>query len=114
MTSAQIAAGIAGVQAVSGKKPRCSARIKALSMMLSNANPNIHKAAIAAGACGRREVAVLGDMFELGENEKELHAQVGAQAARSMRVDRPHLRRALSEAMYSAAKGGGHCRGVAF
>ena len=29
-----------------------------------------------------RKVAILGDMFELGENEKELHATVGEHAAK--------------------------------
>ncbi len=47
-----------------------------------NANPVSMKAAIdlLATAPGRK-VAILGDMFELGENEKAMHGEVGEYAA---------------------------------
>lgn len=47
-----------------------------------NANPVSMKAAIdlLTVALGRK-VAILGDMFELGEKEKEMHGEVGAYAA---------------------------------
>lgn len=107
LTSAQIAAGIAGVQAVSGRSRVISAKDKVLIDDCYNANPVSTKAAIdlLALADGRK-VAVLGDMFELGENEKELHAQVGAYAAEHG-VDCLYCAGALSEAMYSAAKEAG-------
>ena len=58
------------------------------------------------GLADGRKVAVLGDMFELGEKEKELHAQVGAYAAEHG-VDCLYCAGALSEEMYRAAKEAG-------
>jgi UDP-N-acetylmuramoyl-tripeptide--D-alanyl-D-alanine ligase len=48
-----------------------------------NANPVSVKSALdlLTSTKGNRLVAILGDMFELGENEKELHYQVGEYAA---------------------------------
>ncbi len=51
-----------------------------------NANPDSMKSALATLGtmeCTGRRVACLGDMGELGEDEEELHAQVGRQAAAS-------------------------------
>lgn len=44
-----------------------------------NASPDSMRAALKtlAGIKGKRHIAILGDMFELGENEKEFHAQIG-------------------------------------
>ena len=53
-----------------------------LSRIINDANPVSTKAAIDLLCLARgRKVAVLGDMFELGEREEELHAQVGRYAA---------------------------------
>lgn len=47
-----------------------------------NANPISTKASIdVLSTADTRKVAILGDMFELGANEKELHYEVGAHAA---------------------------------
>jgi len=48
-----------------------------------NANPDSVKAALAllAGRAGKRKIAVLGDMLELGPQSPELHADIGRQVA---------------------------------
>ena len=47
-----------------------------------NANPISTKASLdVLATADSRKVAILGDMFELGENEKELHRGVGEHAA---------------------------------
>ena len=47
-----------------------------------NANPISTKASLdVLATADTRKVAILGDMFELGENEKELHYGVGQHAA---------------------------------
>lgn len=103
----QIAAGIASVQAVSGRSRVVQAGELVLIDDCYNANPVSTKAAIdlLALALGRK-VAVLGDMFELGEEEKALHAQVGAYAAEHG-VDCLICAGSLSENMYRAAKAAG-------
>ena len=53
-----------------------------------------------------RKVAVLGDMFELGEKEREMHGQVGAYAA-EQGIDCLYCAGSLSEEMYRTAKEAG-------
>ena len=49
-----------------------------------NANPVSTKASLdVLSLADGRKVAILGDMFELGENEKQLHFEVGAHAAKN-------------------------------
>ena len=69
-----------------------------------NANPVSMKAAIDLldMAIGRK-VAVLGDMFELGEHENEMHGEVGAYAAQKG-IDVIVCVGKLSSHMYEAAK----------
>ena len=50
-----------------------------------------------------RRVAILGDMGELGENEKALHAEVGAFAA-GLNIDAIYCAGPLSEAISDEAK----------
>lgn len=107
LTAEQIAVGIASVQAVSGRSRVAEAGGLVLIDDCYNANPVSMKAAIdlLSLALGRK-VAVLGDMFELGEKEKELHAEVGAYAA-AHGVDCLLCAGKLSESMYAAAKEAG-------
>lgn len=79
----QIQKGIASVQAVGGRSNVMALSNYTVIDDCYNANPVSMKAAIdlLTMAVGRK-VAVLGDMFELGENECELHAEVGAYAAK--------------------------------
>ena len=53
-----------------------------------------------------RKVAILGDMFELGEKEREMHGKVGAYAA-EQGIDCLYCAGSLSEEMYRAAKEAG-------
>lgn len=81
LSEQQIRDGISGVQAVGGRSHVVTLPSRTLIDDCYNANPVSMKAALdlLAMALGRK-VAILGDMFELGEKEKELHAEVGAYA----------------------------------
>ena len=78
LTTEQIAAGIAAVQAVSGRSRVVQAKDLVLIDDCYNANPVSMKASIdvLSNAPGRK-IAVLGDMGELGAEEKQLHYMVG-------------------------------------
>ena len=82
MTPEEIRDGIAAVESVSGRSHIVKLPDKVLIDDCYNANPVSMEAAIdlLLQADGRR-VAVMGDMFELGEQEKEMHARVGKYAA---------------------------------
>ncbi|MBE5869195.1 MAG: UDP-N-acetylmuramoyl-tripeptide--D-alanyl-D-alanine ligase [Lachnospiraceae bacterium] len=78
----QIREGIAGVEAVSGRSHIMRLEKYTVIDDCYNANPVSMKAAIdLLGMARGRKVAVLGDMFELGENSDALHAGVGRYAA---------------------------------
>ncbi|HJA31996.1 MAG TPA: UDP-N-acetylmuramoyl-tripeptide--D-alanyl-D-alanine ligase [Candidatus Eisenbergiella pullicola] len=82
LSADQIAAGIASARPVSGRSRVIQAGDLVVIDDCYNANPVSTKAAIDLLCLAEgRKVAVLGDMFELGENEEELHAQVGRHAA---------------------------------
>ncbi len=82
LSTKQIADGIGAVRAVGGRSRVVQAQDWVLIDDCYNANPVSTKAAIDLLATAEgRKVAVLGDMFELGEKEGELHAEVGAYAA---------------------------------
>lgn len=82
LTKEQMQAGIAGVQAVGGRSNVMALSEYTVIDDCYNANPVSMKAAIdlLSMALGRK-VAVLGDMFELGDAERMLHEEVGAYAA---------------------------------
>lgn len=82
LTPDEIKAGIEALLPVSGRNNL----IETDSLMIIddcyNANPVSTKASLDVLALAdSRKVAILGDMFELGENEKELHFGVGEHAA---------------------------------
>lgn len=107
LSTEQIAAGIAAAEAVSGRSRVVQAEELVLIDDCYNANPVSVKAAVdLLGLALGRKVAVLGDMFELGEKEKELHAEVGAYAAEHG-VDCLICVGSLSENMYRAAQEAG-------
>lgn len=82
LTKDEIAAGIHSLVPVSGRNNMIETDSLHIIDDCYNANPISMKASldVLSSAPGRR-VAVLGDMGELGANEKELHSEVGAYAA---------------------------------
>ncbi|MBQ8597334.1 MAG: UDP-N-acetylmuramoyl-tripeptide--D-alanyl-D-alanine ligase, partial [Lachnospiraceae bacterium] len=78
LTKEEIKEGIASVEAVGGRSHVISLQGRTIIDDCYNANPVSMKAAIdlLTMALGRK-VAILGDMFELGANEKELHGEIG-------------------------------------
>lgn len=82
LSAEQIADGIGAVRAVGGRSRVVQTQDWVLIDDCYNANPVSVKAAIdLLGMAEGRKVAVLGDMFELGEKERQLHAEVGVYAA---------------------------------
>ncbi len=99
----EIEKGIRSVEAVSGRSHLIQTSEYTIIDDCYNANPVSMKAAIdLLGEAITRKVAILGDMFELGENEKALHRGVGEYAAKQ-NVDALICVGALSEEMYQGA-----------
>ena len=78
MTMEKIAAGIENLKPVNGRVNMIETDMFTIIDDCYNANPVSMKSSIdiLKDALGRK-VCILGDMFELGENEKELHKEVG-------------------------------------
>ena len=82
LTSEEIKAGIEALVPVSGRNNMIATDAFLIIDDCYNANPISTKASIdVLATADSRRVAILGDMFELGENEKELHRGVGEHAA---------------------------------
>ncbi len=78
----EICDGIASAKTIAGRTNLIEAKGMVIIDDCYNANPVSMKASLDVLALAQgRKIAVLGDMGELGEKEKELHAQVGAYAA---------------------------------
>ena len=103
LTIDEIAAGIEKAQGLSGRSNLIETENCLLIDDCYNANPKSMKSAIdlMRDAIGRK-VAILGDMFELGINEKELHAEIGEYAVTNG-IDLLICVGCLSENMYNAA-----------
>jgi UDP-N-acetylmuramoyl-tripeptide--D-alanyl-D-alanine ligase len=103
MTGEEIAAGIAAVQAVGGRSNILKAHNWTVIDDCYNANPVSMKAAIdLLSMADTRKVAILGDMFELGTTEAELHREVGEYAV-SKHLDVLVCTGKLSRYMYEGA-----------
>lgn len=99
----EIHAGIHNVTPVGGRSNLIKTKDKLVIDDCYNANPVSMKAAIDLLATATdRKVAILGDMFELGEREDSLHAEVGAYAV-EQGIDAVYCVGTLSKAMYDAA-----------
>lgn len=103
MSEKEIKEGLEKVQSVAGRSHVMEFNGYTLIDDCYNANPVSMKAALdlLQEAEGRR-VAVLGDMFELGQEEEAMHRQVGAYAA-SQQTDLLFCVGRLSKAMYQEA-----------
>lgn len=82
LTLEEIAEGISQVQSVVGRSHIVDTGVYTLIDDCYNANPVSMKSAIDLLATAKtRKVAIMGDMFELGNNTEELHKGTGAHAA---------------------------------
>ena len=82
LTSKEIKAGIEALVPVSGRNNLIATDSLLIIDDCYNANPISTRASLdVLASATTRKVAILGDMFELGEKEKELHKEVGAHAA---------------------------------
>lgn len=83
LTEEEMARGIAAVKPVGGRSHIMCLKDKTVIDDCYNANPvSMCSALDLLSTALTRKVAVLGDMFELGEKEKEMHRKVGAYAAK--------------------------------
>lgn len=82
LTPAQIQAGLEHVEAIGGRNNLISTEKLTLIDDCYNANPVSMKAGIdLLCMADTKKIAILGDMFELGENSDKMHAGVGEYAA---------------------------------
>lgn len=103
MTAGQIKKGIEEFEPVGGRVHIIEKNGKTVIDDCYNANPVSMKAAIDVLKDGKgRTVAILGDMGELGVNEKELHAEVGRYCAKAG-IDLLLCAGSLSRSMAAAA-----------
>lgn len=103
MTGEEIALGIASVLPVGGRSNIIRHEKWTIIDDCYNANPVSMKAAVdLLGMADTKKVAILGDMGELGNNEKALHKEIGIYAA-SGNVDVLICVGSLSKYMYMGA-----------
>ncbi len=99
----EIKEGLSKVEAVGGRSHIIQKDKLTIVDDCYNANPVSMKAAIdLLTMANTRKVAILGDMFELGEREKEFHAEVGSYAV-TKNIDCIICVGKLSRNMYEAA-----------
>lgn len=104
LSSDEIKSGIENMKPISGRNNIVSIADITLIDDCYNANPVSMKSSIDLLKLYKGQtVAILGDMFELGANERELHAQVGRYAA-SEGVNRVYCVGTLCKDMYEAAR----------
>ena len=100
----QIAEGVSRVEIVSGRGNVVRTPFYTLIDGSYNSNPGSAKAAIEMlNLAFERKVALLGDMFELGEEKEKLHTEVGAYAV-EQGIDVLVCAGELARSMYDGAK----------
>ncbi|NBJ91906.1 UDP-N-acetylmuramoyl-tripeptide--D-alanyl-D-alanine ligase [Parablautia muri] len=103
LTAEDVKQGIANVEAVRGRSNVLSLSDCTLIDDCYNANPGSMQAAIdLLSMASGRKVAILGDMFELGEGQEQLHGDVGAYAVKK-KIDVLICTGKLSGHMYEQA-----------
>lgn len=107
LTMDELKAGLESYRTISGRMERLSYNGAAVINDCYNASPTSMKASldVLAKAKGRK-IALLGDMFELGERAEELHAEVGRRAA-ELNIDMLVTVGALAERISGAAREAG-------
>ncbi len=107
MSGAEISEGIKKLKTIGGRNNIIKTSKYMIIDDCYNANPMSMKASISVlkGVNGRR-VAILGDMFELGDDEKLLHAEVGEAVAKAG-IDKLIAIGELSKNIYEKASEGG-------
>lgn len=104
LSKEEIRKGMLGVTALSGRGHLIHTEKFLIVDDCYNASPKSMCAAIdTMQSALTRKVAILGDMFELGENENKLHAQVGEYVARNG-IDSLICVGSLSKYIYEAAR----------
>lgn len=104
LSAEEIRKGIETVQPTSGRSNIIRKQEMVIIDDCYNANPVSMEAAIDLLTMAEgRKVAILGDMFELGENELSMHRRVGAYAAKKQ-IDVLICIGTASESMYMGAK----------
>ena len=99
----EMAEGIKNVKAVGGRSNLISLKNRTILDDCYNANPVSMKAAIdLLKQADTRKVAILGDMFELGEGQDVMHAEIGTYAV-ERGIDVLVCVGELSQNMYDAA-----------
>ncbi len=103
----QIAAGVAAFKPVSGHSSIIETEHFTIMDDCYNANPVSTKAGLDVLAqAEERKVAILGDMFELGEDEEKLHYEVGEHAVKNG-IDCIVCAGGLAKEYYNGAKAAG-------
>ncbi len=104
MTLEEICQGIESLKPLEGRFNILSLEGRTVVDDCYNANPVSMKASLEVLEKGTgRKVAILGDMGELGENEQELHNEVGAFAG-GLQLDVLYTVGTLTEGLWKAAK----------
>ena len=108
----QIAAGVAAFKPVSGHSSIVETDRFTIMDDCYNANPISTKAGLDVLAeAEERKVAILGDMFELGSDERKLHYEVGEYAA-DKGIDCIVWAGELAKEYYDGAKAAGKTEGL--
>ena len=106
MSFSEIDSGIRKLKAINGRNNIFNVNNITVIDDCYNANPMSMKASLnVLSEADGRKVAILGNMYELGDNEAELHRQVGEEAAR-LKIDEVICIGDLAQNIADAAKSG--------